>query len=298
MTLIAILASLALSRMTDAFHGWRRLAWFGDFTDWAHARMGEASVWNGPLGVFAVVAPVVFVTGWLYATLASWLGLFGFVFAVLVLVLSLGPRDTDRHVDQLLEAWKRDDAPGVEQRLAELASHAAPGMPRERAVIQTLLADTGTQLLGVMFWFVVLGPIGAVAYRVAVMLVERARAYPDQWRSFSDAAEVLHGVLDWIPARLTALGYAITGSFVDALHQWRNVGAAGTGDWVANNRAIMIAAGSGALQLDTALKEIAEDEPTREFWIDQIASAQALARRTIVLWLAMIAILTLAGWTR
>lgn len=298
MTLIAILAGLALSRMVELMHRWRRLDWFADYTDWAHGRMAGDSIWNGPLGVFAIVAPVVVVTGWLHATVSDWLGLFGFAFAVLVLALAIGPRDVDKQAERLLDAWRRDDADAVDSGLAELAGAGhAPDLPREPAVIHSILADTHTQLLGVVFWFVVLGPIGAVAYRLAIMLVQAARGYADDRRAFANAAEVLHGVLDWIPARLTALGYAITGSFVDALHSWRAVAEAGNGDWVANNRTVVIASGTGALQLGAWLGEHPDDEPGREFWFDHIAAAQALSRRAIVLWLATIAILTLAGWT-
>jgi membrane protein required for beta-lactamase induction len=299
MTLIAILVSLAISRTVAAVHGWRRLAWFVDFAGWAHARMRAVSVWNGPAGVFAIVAPVVFVTGWLYGTLSGWLGLFGFLFAVLVLAISIGPDDVDKQVEQLLDAWERDDGTAAEHRLAALTSGiAAADAPREALVVDQLLAATSTQLLGILFWFTVLGPMGAIVYRLSSMLVGLARTWDAGWRPFTDAAEVLHGVLDWLPARLTALGYAITGSFVDALHLWRNVGVAASGDWVANNRAVVIASGRGALQLDTAPPDIAADESAREFWFGQLTSAQALTRRTVVLWLAMIAILTLAGWTR
>ncbi|KAF0190788.1 MAG: AmpE [Gammaproteobacteria bacterium] len=299
MTLIAILLSLAISRMIEAAHGWRRLDWLANYADWARSRMAGESVWNGPLGVFVIVAPVVFVTGWLHATLSDWLGMFGFAFAVVVLVASIGPRDVDKQVEHLLDAWGRNDADAVNDQLAGLAGDShAPGLPREPAVIHNILAGTHTQLLGIIFWFVVLGPIGAVAYRFSVMVAQAARHYSDDWRSFTNAAEVLHGVLDWIPSRLTALGYGITGSFVDALHSWRNVAEAGNGDWVANNRTIVIASGTGALQLEAALAGITDDEPPREFWFGQISAAQALSRRTIVLWLAMIAILTLAGWTR
>lgn len=299
MTLIAILLSLAISRMVAGVQGWRRLTWFMDFAHWAHARMRAASVWNGPAGVFVIVAPVVFVTGWLYGTLSGWLGLFGFLFAVLVLAISIGPDDVDKQVEQLLDAWERDDSQVIDQRLAALTPDTiAEGAPREEIAIDRLLAATSTHLLGVIFWFAVLGPLGAIAYRLSSMLADLARTWSEEWRPFTDAAEVLYGVLDWLPARLAALGYAITGSFVDALHRWRHVGAAATGDWVANNRAVVVASGRGALQLDIPATDNAGDESAREFWFGQLTSTQALTRRTVVLWLAVIAILTLAGWTR
>ena len=64
MTLLALLISLAIGHFIDSINELRKLEWFPKFVNWARSRMGEGQVWNGPLGVFVVIAPLVLAVGW------------------------------------------------------------------------------------------------------------------------------------------------------------------------------------------------------------------------------------------
>ena len=297
MTLLAILISLAVSRLAESVKGLRQMDWFETYVDWVRTRISSGSVWDGPLGVFVVIAPIVFILGWAYVALSSLFGLFGFAFAIVVLVACIGPRDIDKLVQKYVDAWDYDDTDAINRYAAELGGKPGkPGSDKNMSILETVLVGTHEQLLGVVFWFAVLGPVGAVLYRLSATLEIIAGKELREWRGFYEAAEVLHGVLDWVPARLTTLGYAITGSFVDALHKWRDKSPEWREDWIEGNRSVLIAGGTGALQLDSALDALQDDEMDSVFWLDQVRAVQALARRTVVLWLTAIAIMTLAGW--
>jgi adenosylcobinamide-phosphate synthase len=79
-------------------------------------------------------------------------------------------------------------------------------------------------VFGVFFWYVLpLGPAGAVLYRISEYLA-RSWSTPGDERTaaFSTFAQRAFFVIDWIPSRLTALGFAIVGNFEDAIYAWRN----------------------------------------------------------------------------
>jgi adenosylcobinamide-phosphate synthase len=92
------------------------------------------------------------------------------------------------------------------------------------------------------------------------------------------------------------------GNFEDAVYAWRGAVAAGTGD---DARALLLASGGGALGLriaDPALEarwasheqgyEPAGTEPGTE----GLRSAVGLVWRSVVLWIALFAMLSAANW--
>jgi AmpE protein len=107
-----------------------------------------------------------------------------------------------------------------------------------------------------------------------------------------DAAIRLHGWLAWIPARLTAVGYAMAGSFDGALHAWR----APVGEEPRQNREtseqMLARIGVGAL----AIHDIAdESDPARG--IRGATAANGMVFRLLFIWAAVIAAMTLYGWS-
>jgi len=122
---------------------------------------------------------------------------------------------------------------------------------------------------------------------------------------FAQAAQRLHAILDWIPARLVAVGYAVSGSFVDAIGNWR--GSVGkTEKWEESSVQVLLASGMGALHLDAeSLREAPQDNDVQggrkpgaadvQAEIAHIKAAQALVWRTLVAWVVIIALMTLAG---
>lgn len=67
------------------------------------------------------------------------------------------------------------------------------------------LTDLNCQLFALIFWYVILGPLGALAYR----LISLSRSYAGVDRP----ATIVSDILDWLPARMTALFYLLVGNF-------------------------------------------------------------------------------------
>ena len=124
-------------------------------------------------------------------------------------------------------------------------------------------------------------------------------------------------VIDYLPARLTSLGFAVVGSFEDAIDGWRNYMQRLPGASENRNDGLIMAATSGAVNVrlgGVALKAAfapeasqgfqssgvetgspaTESTPGREPEVAHLRSIVGLVWRSVVLWMVLLALLTLA----
>lgn len=213
MSLIAMLIALAAERLLSPY----RDGLLG-------ARLGIALLRAVPAGLRARgVLP------WLMAALAAgltlWLQsrlqvvLFELPFATLVLFLCLGPRDLADDVQRLRAARSAGDAATV-TRLTRLLQMGPEPDADHRSLLGALFIQSHERRFGTCLWFIVAGPAGAVLYRVASR-IGTVMESPGAQRQ----AALLHGLLAWVPARLTALLFGLAGSMDDALEALKRVHA-------------------------------------------------------------------------
>jgi AmpE protein len=301
MNFLALLLGLALERvLTHLFH-LREFRWLDPLFD-AHLRRLRSAT-SGPgrrwaalalTGLLAalLVAPVAAVSVVLRGQL---LQIPYFLFAVVVLLFSLGPRDLDDEVEDYGDALQSGDALIQRSVAEELLERLPPDMPADRntAVERAIYVQANNRIFGVVFWFLLLGPTGAWAFRVLDLLRHCAELKEGEEPATPtmDAVRTLHGLLAWIPSRLLALGYVLAGNFEDAMASWRNRGreatlsfADGTAEVVA--RVGIAASGRGALDVADAVEAL-----------DRIRGARSLVMRTLwMIWCPVIAVLTLYDW--
>ena len=301
MNFLALLLGLALERvLTHLFH-LREFHWLDPLFD-AHLRRlrsatsGKGRRWaalalTGLLAAL-LVAPVALLSGVLRGEL---LQIPSFLFAVVVLLFSLGPRDLDDEVEDYGDALQSGDATTQRSVAEELLESLPPDMPAERnkAVERAIYVQANNRIFGVVFWFLLLGPTGAWAFRVLDLLRHRAevKECEEVATPTMDAVRTLHGLLAWIPSRLLALGYVLAGNFEEAMASWRNSGretslsfAEGTAEIVA--RVGIAAAGRSALDVADSVEAL-----------DRIRGARSLVMRTLwMIWCPVIAVLTLYDW--
>ncbi len=301
MNFLALLLGLALERLlTHLFH-LREFHWLDPLFD-AHLRRlrsasgGKSRSWTALALTALLVALLVLPVGLLAGALQDeFLQIPYFLFAVVVLLFSLGPRDLDDEVEDYADALATGDQE-TQQRVAEqLLERSPPGVPAERneAIERAIYVQANNRIFGVVFWFLVLGPTGAWAFRVLDLLRHRAeqRVAEEGATPTMEAVRTLHGLLAWIPSRLLALGYALAGNFEEAVASWRNAGrettllfADGTVEVVA--RIGIAASGRAGLDVADAVEAL-----------DRIRGARALVMRTLwMIWCPVIAVLTLYDW--
>jgi AmpE protein len=281
MTLISALLGIAVDRLVPDLHAYRNYDPLLRYFDWGRDRVSVVAG-DSVGGLLLVLLPVWALVAALQMAIDDWLfGIIGLLFYVAVLVYCLGPRDLAADADSFRHAVRTADPQLVRRAAAQLlGAESTDTEGLEEKASAGLLVQACDRLFAVLFWFVLLGPVGAVAYRsVAIVYHQRGEEH-----ELAASAGRLFAALVWLPARLLALGYALSGHFEAALQAWREAHhpAPSGSD---GSLQILSAVGSAALGTVNGAAE-----PVR--------AAVQLVWRTLVIWMVVIALFTLAGWTR
>jgi adenosylcobinamide-phosphate synthase len=247
--------------------------------------------WSLVAGLAALLAAIAFVV------LDRVNPLLAIAWNVLVLYLTMGFRQFSHHFTEIHLALRMGEIDRARALLAEWR-----GVPTEmwssneiaRQSIEHALVASHRHVFGVLLWFVLLpGPSGAILYRVSAVLAERWGDKQSDQEPFGRFAVRAFHLIDWLPQRVTATGFAIVGDFEDAVQCWR-MRAAG---WADRSTGIVLAAGSGALGVRLAApgEDDSADCPGAEADVDFMQSAVGLVWRALVLWLLLLFMLGLAS---
>jgi len=218
----------------------------------------------------------------------------GALLSIAGLYLAVGGQSLNEHaiaVQQALLAGRLDQG---RQAIARMVSRDTQTLNAEQiaaATAESVLENGCDAVFGALFWYLLAGLPGVVVYRLANTLDAMWGYRNARYRDFGWAAARLDDVLNYIPARLTALSYALCGHTPVALRAWRAQGAS----WKSPNAGPVMAAGAGALQIELGGAASYHGEPTqrpplgfgRRAEVRDIARAIRLVQRALLLWLAL-----------
>ena len=218
----------------------------------------------------------------------------------LVLYFSIGWTSLAEHAAKVRDALMLDDLPRARKYLSRMVSRDTDRLGSTEisvATVESVLENGNDAIFGAIFWFVAAGAPGVVFYRVANTLDAMWGYRNARYRNFGWCAARLDDLLNIVPARLTALSYALLGRFQPALRCWRKQ----AGAWKSPNAGPVIAAGAGSLGITlggvavyagvaTARPTLGEGALPDAMQIDR---ALHLIRRVLLLWLAL---LFCGGW--
>ena len=295
-TLLAVIVALALGHLAPQLaSALRQFGWYRGWLQWLNAQFPEGSFWRGRYGIaLALVVPLL-VVGLLQLALDEPLwGLVGLLFDIAVLFFCWGPRDLDVDVAEVLDA---PDAASRRVAAARLYPAGAAVRMDGGSLVGAVFHNALRRWFGVLFWFCVLGPFGALLYRLSALAADAAA---DQLpHATREGARDWQALLDWPVAQLVTLSLALVGNFDSVMAAWREEGAfalhgsllataarASVRSEIAEEVADYAETGVSAA---TAIAEVFGDLP-------ELRDAMSLAWRVLVLWLAVIALLVLAGW--
>ncbi|MFZ9439465.1 MAG: CobD/CbiB family protein [Hylemonella sp.] len=248
-----------------------------------------------------------------YWMLQIWLGWPAAVlWNILILYLTLGFRQFSHFFTDIRAALEAGEDDQARELLAQWLNTDLRDLPRReivRQLIENSVLAAHRHVFGVLAWFSVLaglglGPMGAVLYRMAeyVSRINRIPAGQDGQplsEAVRQSALKAWHLVNWLPARITALGFAVVGSFEDAIEGWRTYQAQ-FGD---NNDGIIIAATAGAVNVrlspDVAAAPPVDSEsfvapPRAEPEPAHLRSIVGLIWRSVVMWMLLLFLLTLA----
>ena len=306
MNLIALLLGLIVERLATKLFHLRRLRWLDRLIDVGFRQAQRLATWPALIPVILLalllVLPIAAISLILGDTLA---GLPYVAFAIIVLFFSLGPKDIGEDVDEYCSALEEGDEELIQQTAKAIVEGQVPDDDLERIhkVEEAVCVQANNRLFAVIFWFVVLGPLGplgAWAYRVTDLIRRRAvfTAARDEQADGTmtlllDAASLLHGWLAWVPARLTALGYAAAGHFDAALGAWRAPTEQQDAGLPEYNENLLARVGVAALALGDD-----DGESLLERAIRGATAANRLVFRLLLIWAVVISAMTLYGLTQ
>lgn len=289
-TLIAVIIVLALGHALPALAA--RLRRYGWFLGWAR-RVGRL---GGGGAVLLALLPLLPVALLQWKLSAQWLHLPTVVLGVLVLFWSWGPRDLDVDVQAVIDARDPD------ARLQAAGNLWPPGQQPtldSGMLLGRVFAGARNRWFAVLLWFLLLGPSGALLYRLTWLL---ARAQPDDgWpATAASAAQRLLSWLRWPVSQLMTLSLALVADFDTVLAAWRQHGGRG----MDTDAEFLIPAGRASVRSEVAdeAETLVEDgvaQPealVRELGeLPELRQALSLCWRMLILWLAVLAVFVIAA---
>ena len=202
-----------------------------------------------------------------------------FIFGIIVFIYCLGPACLSTDIEAYIHARTLGDEDEALHYAGTITDTAASTSPDQQIsdVTRAILYVANERIFATIFWFIIFGPFGCMLYRLISELSKQL-----EYGDLAEFSGFIHAIMAWVPARMLAAGYALTGNFDGAYHAYKD--RAHTVDFSQSNKEVLIATGLGAMRnLDVATE------------LAGIHAAQALVMRSVIVWIAMLALMTLGG---
>ena len=303
MAFFSVLAAVALEHQRPLRQPLPHYQQYARFTQWLEHRFNAGEYSHGAIAWALAVVPLLIGVWLVFVLLNGITPLLGWVWNVAVLYFTLGFKYYSDDAEAIARMLRAGDLDAARTHLAAWHGGDASQFSADdiaRVAIEQVMAASHRQMFGVLLWFVLLaslGPVGAVLFRASSILARRWAPSRGQFGVFAQRA--FHAI-NWLPARLTALTYAIAGNFEDATFCWRTQ----ADTWPEPEEGVVIAAGAGAMGLKLGQSVNVGDEA---LWrpelgtgqapdADYIDSAVSMIWRGLVIWLVAGLLVVVAGW--
>jgi len=291
--LITVLLAVLLDRLVPDRQGFQPFLWFRDWAESIEEHFNGGKRLQGVGATLLATLPIVVAVVLVRYVLGEIGWILRFAFDVVALYLCLDVYRLGKTANAVAESLEAGDANEANHQLRELTGKESPDVNEaniSRMAVEAVLRQGNALVVSPIFWFILLGPFGAVLQRLASILDMMWGHRYERFVEFGWAAARFDDLLGWVPARITAISYALMGSFEDALHSWRRR----IGVWSDINSGPLLASGLGAMHMQSY--EISADasefeDRSVEFAIvpdaGHVRRAVALVWRVLLFWLAI-----------
>lgn len=308
MSFFTLLIALVLEQVRAVQSGHPVHGWMLSWVEWVrrHFDAGQThhALWAWSLAVLlpTLLSALVF---WALSWVAGFLA---WIWVVAVVYLSMGFRQFSHHFTEIRDALAQGDEDAARTELARWLSIETHRLTRHQLIALTMqngVLGAHRHVLGVIVCFAVfaafgLGPAGAVLYRLAQLVGQRWIMPTTEGlvgASTATCAERAWAAIDWVPVRMSALCFAVVGHFEESLSRWREP----IDSTLPSNDAVLLAAAGGALAVEwrEASQTAGVEEGGvvhAELKVAHLANTVALLWRSVVLWLFVLALMTMAAW--
>ena len=292
---LAALTAVILDRLLGEPRRFHPLVGFGNLAAAIEKRLNRRSIASGLIGWALAVLPLV-------ALAFALRPLAPFAVDVALLYFALGAQSLGEHAEAVarpLAAGRLDEA---RQRVGWMVSRDATQLDESgvaKAGMESVLENGNDAIFGALFWFALLGGPGALLFRLANTLDAMWGYRTERYNLYGRFAARFDDLLNWLPARLTALSYALLGRTGNALACWR----AQAPGWDSPNAGPVMAAGAGSLGVQLGGAAIYHGQLEQRPPIGNgpapvagdLARAIVLIQHSLWLWLAALFALALLG---
>lgn len=283
---LAALCAVLLDWRLGEVSRWHPLVGFGRWANWLERRFNRRSLAGGLLAWELAVLPPCLIA-LLLRPLAP------FVIDVVLLYFALGAQSLAEHAEAVARPLSAGDLPEARRRVGWMVSRQTEALDETgvaKAGVESVLENGNDAIFATLFWFALFGGPGAVLFRLANTLDAMWGYRTERFLLFGRPAARIDDVLNYLPARLTALAYALLGQTRQALHCWRTQAPA----WDSPNAGPVMAAGAGSLGVSLGGAAIYHGQEEirpplgtgRPPVADDLWRAIRLIRHSLVLWLA------------
>lgn len=279
MTFMVILIALLIERFFDWSH-LRRWQWYASWQDTVAQRLSGSSPY---LVLAATILPLlacVLILQWVFK---GWLyGLMEFLFQLFLFLYCLGPQNLWADTFACVNALVHGDTQAATEKLKASfgISEANTEQSLPGQLLSNLFVAANNRVFASVFWYLILGPIGAVAYRAVTI---SSASFPQQATApaLLPAARFIESIFDWVPVRLLTCVFALGGHFVNVFSCWRPSSVLQTNV----NDKLLTDCGAAALGVEN-LDQLTDNGTA-------IKSAIGLLDRTFVIALVMVAVIVM-----
>jgi len=291
----AILSSLILDRLFGEPRYFHPLVGFGNISTKLEKLFNLPSnkKSNTKQRILGIVALLILVIPILILTL--YLSALGWYFDVFILTLAIGWQSLREHGLAVKNALLNNNIQFARKKARLMVSRDMQEADEEhicKATIESVLENGSDAIFATIFWFVIAGSPGVVVYRMVNTLDAMWGYKNTRFKYFGWAAARTDDVMNFIPARLTALSYFLVSRKTLAIHCWRTQGSS----WKSPNAGPVMASGAGSLGIvlggcaiyDGIVQErpiLGSGNPAK---VEHINEALNLISHSIFLWLIMI----------
>lgn len=282
MSLLAILICIAVQKFIGFGTSWHQLRICHHYFSWMRDKLVKPGVMPSYVAIAALIVPTLVVTALISCFLYSFLfGIFGLLFSLAVLFYTLGDGNLEQQLTEYYAASERGDFKAANEYAKDFIGDVEvtdfPSL--SRAVTCALLRKSLTKYFAILFWFVMLGPLGAVLYYGITIINQMSQDKDGRFEELGVAIAQIQGVLDWVPVRLLGLSYALVGHFgAGFTHGWKNILSG-----IDRCQEFIVNIGFASLEIDP--------EDNSKSSIKENRSTLAMMHRALVVWVVAIALL-------
>jgi len=299
MTLISLLIVLALEFHFKIGSEYRNFNWFNKAQQYLSDRFSDKDFFESWGGIAIILlTPIGLLYGAFNLFDGSLFWLITLVVSIVILFLCLGPLPLEKSFEHYFKAVENDDLEAAYLHLNRIGSSNEIEKDDEitgevdieqdsldiaekdelvRNATRKILTESQKRYFGVIAWFIVLGPLGALFYRLCYIYHAHCRAEEfDEHLPLMD--QVIHWI-EWVPARVTSMLFLLTGDFVNGFYRIQDY----LTDADADNNQLISETGVASLGLEMGINDGDVDENHR---------TMALVNRTVIFYLVLGAIIS------